>query len=137
MVEQFRYGRVLLALLALGLITGCGSGNGQSATALLSGVQGQATRGPIAPLSQPGQPNDAPLPGVVIVVQRTGGAEVARQTADALGNFSIPVSPGSYQVVGLRPNGSQIFPIPPGPQPVVVPQDRYVTVNVAYDTGIR
>lgn len=137
MVTQLRFVLVMFVGFACGLLSGCGSGTGQPATVLLSGVQGQATRGPITPLSLPGQPNEAPLPGAVIVVQRTNGAEVARQTADPNGNFRISISPGSYQIVGLPPNGGQTFPIPPGPQPVVVPQDQYVTVNVSYDTGIR
>ena len=137
MVRPLRAGLVLIGLLFFGMLAGCSGGSNSTAPAPLSGVQGRATRGPIAPLSQSGQPNDAPLPGAVIVVQQQNGAEVARQTTDGQGNFSIPVSAGTYQVVGLAPTGSQGFPRPPGPQVVTVPKDQYVTVDISYDTGIR
>lgn len=137
MVHLHRRGLVLTALLLLVCLAGCGGGGADTAPSGLSGVQGQATRGPITPVSMAGQPNDAPLPGAVIVVQRPNGSEVARQTTDSLGNFKIAVSPSTVNVVGLPLAGSLGFPIPPGPQTVVVPTDQYMTVTVSYDTGIR
>ena len=133
--------RVILTICALLLapcvLAGCGGSQYVSSAPLLSGVQGQARRGPIAPLSQGSQPNDAPLPFVKIVVQRTDGTEVARQAADASGNFKIGVSPGQYLVVGLPTGSGASLPSPPAPQPVTVTDNQYVSVNVVYDTGIR
>ena len=130
-----RYGWLAIALLILSLLTGCGNGTGGNAS-VLSGVQGQATRGPITPVTQQGTPNTAPLPNVVIVVRRQDGSEVARDTTDAAGRYKIGVTAGTYQVVGLAPNGSSL-PSPPTAQTVMVPINQYITVDVEYDTGIR
>ena len=128
-------GRWMVAIPLYGFLAGCGGGGGNAP--LLSGVQGQATRGPISPVSQQGQPNDAPFPGVVIVIERQNGSEAARQITDSQGNFKIAVSPGVYEVVGLPPNGSSGPPTPEAPQTVAVVAGQYATVNVSYDTGIR
>ena len=102
-----------------------------------SGIQGQVTRGPISPVAQAGQSNEAPLPGVVITARGQNGAEVARQTTDSSGNYKIVLPAGAYQVVGLAPNGSGSFPTPPAAQTVTVVAHQFATVNVSYDTGIR
>ena len=137
-MENFsRQGWLGLVVLLGCLLLGCGGGSGSGRASLLSGIQGQATRGPIAPTAQPGLSNEAPLPGVVIVVKQQNGAEVARQTTSAQGNFKIGVAPGVYQVVGLAPNGNSTPPTPPAPQTVTVAANQYATVNVSYDTGIR
>ena len=134
---------VLCLVFLLGcFLFGCGGGGGDEGSVggdplSVSGVEGQATRGPISPLTQQGQPNDAPLPGVVIVVLRQNGGEAARQITDSQGKFKIGVRPGVYRVLGLAPNGSSGFPIPPAPQTVAVAANQYSTVNISYDTGIR
>lgn len=136
MLRLHRWGRLCFALLSCCFLIGCGAGNGANST-LFSGVQGQVTRGPITPVSQQGQINEAPFPGVTIVVQRQNGAEVARQISDSHGNYKIGAAPGEYQVVGLAPNGNSGPPTPPAPQAVTVRTDQYATINVSYDTGIR
>ena len=128
----------LLALIWCTL-SGCGGGGGGNISnpALPNGIQGQATRGPLFPVAMPGQADEAPLPGVTIVIKRPNGGEVARQTTDAMGNYKIGLPAGDYQVLGLPLSGSPVFPTPPGPQAITVPANQYVTVNVSYDTGIR
>jgi hypothetical protein len=74
---------------------------------------------------------------VVIVVERQDGSEVARQTTDTNGMFKISVSPGTYLVAGLSPNGNSGPPTPQAPQTATVTTNQYSTVNVSYDTGIR
>ena len=128
----------LLAFPSLLAVAGCGgSATNNPGLHNTSGIQGQATRGPLTPVTQQGQTNEAPLPGVVVTVRTPKGSEVARQTTDSQGNYKINLVPGTYQVQGLAPSGSQIFPLPPAVQTVTVPANQFVTVNLSYDTGIR
>jgi hypothetical protein len=102
-----------------------------------SGIQGVAVEGPISPVERPGVPNTRPLPGAIITVQPAGGgAEIARQQADANGAFQIPLAPGSYLIVPLPPQPGAFFPRGT-PQAVTVPAGMFVNVTVQYDTGIR
>jgi hypothetical protein len=102
-----------------------------------SGIQGVAVEGPIAPVERPGVPNTRPLPGAIITVQPAGGGpEIARQQADASGQFQIPLAPGSYLIVPLPPPPGAFFPRGT-PQTVTVPAGVFVNVTVQYDTGIR
>lgn len=118
------------------ILAGCGGGGGPSAP-LTAGVQGRAVQGPTSPLSQPGEVNEEALPGALITIQRPNGAEVARQVTDTQGDFKIRLSPGTYRLVALAPNGKSGPPTPPAPQDVTIAADQFVTVNVSYDTGIR
>ncbi len=132
----------LLAFTCLPALTGCGRGDSGTTPhvgipSAASGIQGQATRGPLTPVTQQGQTNEAPLPNVVIVILTPGGAEVARQTTDSQGNYKITLIPGTYQVQGLPVDKSHIFPAPPTPQTATVSTNQFVTANLAYDTGIR
>lgn len=102
-----------------------------------TGIQGQVTDGPLAPVAQQGQANTAPLSGAIITALASNGAEAARATTDNSGNYKIFLVAGTYQVQGLAYRGLQAFPKPPAPQTIVVPGHQLVTVNVSYDTGIR
>ncbi len=137
MVNTTLFRQLLYALFLSSLLTGCGGGGDSAGSTLLSGIQGRATQGPLFPLTQPGQIDNGPLPGAVIIVQRQNGAEIGRQTANGQGDFKIAAAPGTYQVVGLAPKGNSGPPTPPAPQIVNVKADQYLTVNVSYDTGIR
>ncbi len=133
-----RYGSLGIASLLACLLIGVGviASSNAGARAVLSGIQGQVTEGPIRPLDIDGQPNSAPLAGVVVVVKQNG-VEVARQTTDKNGDYKISVAPGAYQVVRQRVSGSFRFPRPPAAQTATVTASQYTTVNLSYDTGIR
>jgi hypothetical protein len=116
---------------AWSIVLGGGGGGGAS------GIQGVAVEGPISPVERPGVPNTRPLPGAIITVQPAGGgAEIARQQADANGQFRIALNPGSYLIVPLPPQLGAFYPRGI-PQPVTVPMGTFVNVTVQYDTGIR
>ncbi len=136
-MKQTLYSRCAFVAACLLALAGCGGSNSSAARPLSQGVQGQATRGPISPVSRPGESNEAPFPGAVITIQTQSGAEVARQTTDSRGNYRVALAPGTYRVQGLPPASNQSLPRPPAPQTVTVPANHYVTVNVSYDTGIR
>ena len=89
------------------------------------------------PVDRPGQTNTQPLPAAIITVQPAGGGpELARQQADAMGQFQIALDPGTYLIVPLPPQPGQ--PLPRGmPQEVTIGPDQVVDVTVNYDTGIR
>jgi hypothetical protein len=128
----------LLSFPCLLTVAGCTGGKQLIPDAnIFSGIQGQAMRGLLTPVTQQGQTNDAPLPGAVITILTPKGSEVTRQTTDSQGNYKINLAAGTYQVQGLAPSGSQIFPLPPAVQTVIVPVNQFVTVNLSYDTGIR
>jgi hypothetical protein len=113
------------------IVLGTGGGGGNS------GIQGVAVEGPISPVERPGVPNTRPLPGAIITVQPAGGGpEIARQQADANGQFRIPLGPGTYLIVPLPPQPGAF--LPRGiPQTVTVPAGVFVNLTVQYDTGIR
>jgi hypothetical protein len=102
-----------------------------------SGIQGVAVEGPISPVVRPGVPDTRPLPSAIITVQPAGGgAEIARQQADANGRFQIALNPGTYLIVPLPPQPGAFFPRGTS-QTVTVPAGVFVNVTVQYDTGIR
>ncbi len=132
----------LLGSTLLLTLTGCTTGDANirpdgGGVPQPSGIQGQATRGPLSPVTQQGQANTAPLEGAVITfVSREGSAPV-QQTTDSQGNYKVKLSPGAYQVQGTAPRTGQSSLMPPAPQTVTVTTGQFVTVNLAYDTGIR
>ncbi len=102
-----------------------------------AGVVGRAMLGPTCPVQRdPPDPAcaDKPLPGAVLVVETTTGAEVARGSTNAQGYFAIELNPGSYVLVPEAFAGAMHAPAAisfearaSGP----------TMVNVSYDTGIR
>jgi hypothetical protein len=104
---------------------------------LTSGVRGVVVEGPIVPVERPGVPDSRPVPGAIVSVQPAGGgAEITRQTADAVGMFQIALPPGSYRLVPLPPDPGQIFPRGI-PQDVVVGPGQVLDLTLTMDTGIR
>jgi len=102
-----------------------------------SGIRGVAMEGPISPVERPGVPNTRPLPYAIITVKpASGGAEIARQQANANGRFQIALPPGTYLIVPLPPQPGSFFPRGM-PQTVTVPPGVFVNLTVQYDTGIR
>jgi hypothetical protein len=102
-----------------------------------SGIRGIAIEGPTSPVVRPGVPNTRPLPYAIITVQPAGGgAEIARQQADANGRFQIALAPGTYLVVPLPPQPGAVLPRGQS-QTVTVPSGRFLDLVIQYDTGIR
>lgn len=102
------------------------------------GVSGRVIAGPTCPVMQnPPDPAcaDRPVAGAILIVTSDGGREVVRTASDANGEFSIPLAPGRYvlrpqPVEGLMGTAQPVdFTIPVGGPPV--------TLDIAYDTGIR
>lgn len=102
-----------------------------------SGIRGVAEVGPISPVARPGQPNAGPLAEAILSIRASdGGPELIRVRANRHGVFSIPLPPGTYQLIPLAPKPGQLFPRGE-PQTIVVLASKYTRVNVQYDSGIR
>ncbi len=74
------------------------------------------------------------MAGAAVVIQDATGAEVARVTTDPDGRYFAEVAPGGYIVVAQDASGLMGKP---GPQAATVNAGTTVTVDLAYDTGIR
>lgn len=118
-----------LALVALLLLTGaCGE------TAVTDGgVQGEVRIGPVNPVEQPGQQNDAPYAATLRIKRASDGKQVAETRSAADGSFHAVLPPDDYILEPV--NGD---PLPTAqPQDFTVTLGRFTTVRVDYDSGIR
>ena len=123
------------AILAI-VLAGCGPATGPSqAGSGLVGFRGHALLGPTCPVVRPNDPACAekPVAGATIHVLDASGAEIARLTTDATGGFGLAVPAGRYRLVA-DPTPSSFRA--PSPVDIEVGTD-IVTVDIAYDTGIR
>ena len=105
--------------------------------AALGTIAGLAHAGPTCPVAQlPPDPAcaDKPVAGVVITVTDAAGAAVTTVTTDADGRFSVALAPGTWT---LAPQPRQGLMRTPGPETVSLAAGATVTVDFAYDTGIR
>jgi hypothetical protein len=114
---------------------GSGGSGGGGIPPGATGIQGRALAGPTCPVVSVDDPacDDRPLAGVTIIVLTANGMEAARATTDANGAFAFSLPPGPY---ALEPGPAEGILRGSGPISVVV-GDGVVTVDVAYDTGIR
>jgi hypothetical protein len=99
-----------------------------------SGVEGVVTLGPLTPVCVVGQPCDRPYQAT-LDIEDTSGQLVAETTSDANGSYRVGLRPGTYMIVPLSPPG-QTLPRASSVQ-VDVPSGQFVTVDIAYDSGIR
>jgi hypothetical protein len=97
--------------------------------ALLSGLIGVVTRGPVTPVCRAGEPCSKPYPHATLVFSRPGVTR--RVVTDANGAYRIALAPGRYDVRVVRAQFGW------KPTSAVVPRGRYARLNVFVDTGIR
>jgi hypothetical protein len=129
--------RSVLAISVLALIlASCagGSGHGTSPAGSESGVRGTVTYGPLCPVERVGSPcPDRPWRGNVRA-QRTDGTLVRQVFTDADGAFTLPLDPGTYDIVPAIPEDSM-----PNAKArrVTVTEGHFVTVTMQVDSGMR
>jgi Carboxypeptidase regulatory-like domain len=97
--------------------------------ALLSGLTGVVSRGPVTPVCRAGEQCSKPYAHATLFFSRAGITR--RVTTDDQGAYRIGLPPGRYDV---RVRGARF-----GSKPAlaVVPRGRYAKLNVFVDTGIR
>jgi len=102
-----------------------------AAVALVSGVQGLVTKGPIAPVCRQGEPCTAPVQ-VTLLFHRGGHTYRARSAPD--GRYRILLAPGYYTVTTLERIGigRNIRP-----RAIHVRRGHVDRLDFAIDTGIR
>jgi hypothetical protein len=119
---------IAAGLAALLLTAGCGE---QAVTD--SGVQGEVRIGPVAPVEQPGVPNDKPYAATLQILRASDGKIVAEARSGADGSFRVALAPGRYV---LQPESGQPLPTAPS-QEFTVSAGQFTPVRVDYDSGIR
>jgi carboxypeptidase family protein len=97
--------------------------------ALLSGLAGFVSRGPVTPVCRADEPCSKPYPHATVVFSRTGLTK--RVVTNEQGVYRVALAPGRYdvRVLGARFGWK--------PTSAVVPRGRYARLNVFVDTGIR
>jgi hypothetical protein len=100
-----------------------------------AGIAGRALAGPTCPVVTDGDPacDDRPLAAVTVLVLDVNGTEVARLQTDADGRYAVTLPAGPYTVEPQPAEGLMGLPAPVA----VTVGDGFVTVDLAYDTGIR
>jgi carboxypeptidase family protein len=97
--------------------------------ALLSGLAGVVSRGPVTPVCRQGMPCSKPYPHATLLFSRAGVTK--RVVTDEKGAYRISLVPGRYGVrVAQAQFGSR-------PTSAFVPRGRYAELNISVDTGIR
>jgi hypothetical protein len=100
-----------------------------------SGIQGVVSAGPTCPVVTANDPNcnDRPVAGATILILDASGREVARLVTDAAGRYAATLPAGPYTVEPQPVEG-----LLGTAEPVAATvRDGFVTVDLAYDTGIR
>lgn len=110
------------------LFIGCTKGD------INSGIYGNITIGPMNPVEKEGEENTKPYQATISIKSQSGTREIERFTSDENGKFKVLLEPGTYLVDPL-PGGSP-FPFAK-PQAVTVEENKFVEINIVYDTGIR
>jgi hypothetical protein len=102
-------------------------------------IEVRVVAGPVCPVEQdPPDPGCEPRPvdGALILVQPADGRDivVGQATTDADGHAAIELAAGDYLVFGAEVEGLMGVP---DVVPVTVAPGGTITVDLAYDTGIR
>jgi len=138
---------VFFGLAAAALLAGCNGPTGAPQEGFkaepASGIKGAITLGPICPVQRwPSDCPDQPLQAK-LSIQDADGNEVARVESGLDGLYSIELDPGSFVLIAqpITDNSAapeQLrWPMPPAAVAVTVKLDRWTTVHLSYDTGIR
>ncbi len=100
-----------------------------------SGISGHVVAAP-SPVNGSPAPSVKPFTDAVIVVRdRQGGKEVARQKVDAQGGFKVSLPVGTYFVDPVNGSGT-VLPYAP-PQTVEVREGVFTDITVTFDLGLK
>lgn len=99
---------------------------------LSSGIDGAVILRPVSPVERPGDVNHRPYEATIAIVD-AAGRTVAEARSGPDGRFETALEPGTYV---LQPESPAIYP-QAQPQTVTVGRDRFTTVTIVYDSGIR
>ncbi len=98
-----------------------------------SGIEGRTVIGPLCPVARANHPcPPQPYPAKINVMGSVS-QQVAQAQSDTQGQFRIDLPPGTYILMPVSPG---IYPRA-APQTVTVLTSGYISVTIAYDSGIR
>jgi hypothetical protein len=122
-----------LAVLAIitGLMVACGS-QPPAAGPPASLVTGTVAVGPISPVAQPGVPATRAVPRMTVEALR-GDQVVATAYTDREGRYEFRLQPGTYLIRAQ----SDKYISRQASKTVTLSRGQKLTVNLAFDTGIR
>lgn len=101
---------------------------------LKSGLAITVVRGPINPVSQPGEDNTAPVPDAGLAILNSAGDDLFLATTGADGTVRIALAVGRYAVEVRSCPGALGLP---DRQSATVVEDEFTAVRLECDTGIR
>lgn len=102
-----------------------------------SGISGKIVLGPTCPVVSTEAEKgcqDKSYQATVVVKTTDGLKEITRFTSDKNGEFRVGLQPGNYLLDPLP--GSSRFPFAK-PENVEVEPNKFTTITIIYDTGIR
>ena len=103
---------------------------------LNSGITGITLIGPLRPVEQISEVNQAPYPDAVIIIKnRISNEEIKRVSVDKNGYFKIPLPPGDY-ILDAKNKTGNVLPISK-PIDITVSPDKFTDITVIFDSGIR
>jgi hypothetical protein len=100
---------------------------------LNSGVRGHVLYGPTCPVQRIGQTCTRPYQAMITIRREPGNRLVTSVRSSSTGYFSLRLVPGRYL---FTPQSGHPFPRG-APQTVTVHRQRYTSVTISYDSGIR
>lgn len=123
----------LLAVIAVLVLAGCGTGSSERSNAGVSGVVRIGSQCPVEALGRPCP--DRPSDHVRVTVSRGSKAHdkgklVAQETTNTDGRFRIPLAPGEYLVTADAGMSCESIA-------TQVVAGRYVSLDIHCDSGIR
>lgn len=98
-----------------------------------AGAYGYVTAGPTCPVERPDQPCPPRPVAATIDARDLGDATLSSTPSDSFGRYALALSPGSYVLVVVTPNG---WPRCPETR-VTVQAGAAVRADISCDTGIR
>lgn len=96
---------------------------------------GTVMKGPLRPIEMPGQPSEAPVAGVKILIKSSDGREVKSTVTDEHGRYSLSLPPGTYRIeMPSLPKAQFTKDLPAN---VTIKEGEEIRINITIDTGIR
>jgi hypothetical protein len=103
--------------------------------AVLSGIEGHVTKGPMCPGPVPidnTQCPDQPFQATISILDLNSN-QIAQFQTDISGYFKLTLAPGEYI---LHPDSDKALPHATD-QSIIVASGQFTQVTITYDTGIR
>lgn len=129
-----RRARPLSGLLPALVLAACGESMEAPDPDLQNGLAITVVRGPINPVSRPGEDNTAPVPDAGLAILNAAGADLFLASTGADGTVRIALAVGLYAVDVRSCPGALALP---ARQPATVIEDEFTAVRLECDTGIR